>query len=214
MTPGTRISTGGILALALLTSGVSQGAPFAYRFAGVITRVNDPNLILDESVQIGTPLSGEFGFDSEAEDLDPLPYQGKYQGPYFSLALSFASCSGVSTAGDGTIYVANDSFAGDALAIGGGPIDIHESLQVSSFSGSLQDATGSVFSSDSLPSHSFLYSDFHTSSFVVKGEGIQGLASFELLGTFSTFNVVPEATALPFVLWGLLACRARRIETH
>jgi hypothetical protein len=201
MTSGTRISTGGILAFLLLTSGVSQGAPFAYQFTGVIERVRDPSTVLDSSVQPGTTFSGEFKFDSDAEDLDPRPDFGDYRGPQFSLALSMGSYYGSSENGRGAAYVSNNSFAGDVLTVAAdGPFSIGGNLIVTGLGGNLIDDTGTVFSSDVLPTGPILFSSFQSSPVFVKGTDGDGLGSFELLGTLTSFAVIPEPSTLSLIL--------------
>jgi hypothetical protein len=205
----------GMIGLLLTLTGNTRAAPLAYEFTGTIHTVDDSRGILNSSVQEGSEFSGWFTFDTKAVDLDPSPNHGEYRDPLFSYALSVGTYAG-SSSGEGVVFVTDNLFGGDRLVINGGAFPIGQGLSVSGFGGYLTDDTAGAFSSDSIPSEPFPTSAFQSLSFFTKGYAAADLGggSFTLVGTFSTFNVVPEATALPFVLWGLLACRARRIETH
>ncbi|GMU23696.1 MAG: hypothetical protein AMXMBFR13_37740 [Phycisphaerae bacterium] len=204
----------GMIGLLLTLAGSTRAAPLAYEFTGTVHTVDDIEGILDSSVREGSEFSGRFSFDTSAADLNSSPERGEYRGPQFSFALTVGTYSG-SSSGDGVIFVGNDVFGQDMLTINGGSFSIADGLVISTIGAALTDNTASALMSDSIPIDSVSVAEFQSQSFFAKGNSTTapGAGSFTLVGTLSTFNVVPEPALFAIILLSLAGIRARRVTT-
>lgn len=57
-----------------------RGGPVTWQFTGEITRVSDPLNLLGGGVEVGSPFSGSYTFESSIPDSQPDPRQGIYNG--------------------------------------------------------------------------------------------------------------------------------------
>jgi hypothetical protein len=151
-----RLSTISCLFSLFLLGGSAFADGLTFQFSGRVTDVSDDVF----SIAIGDAFQGTFTFDASAVDLDPDdPTTGIYQ---------FTAPFGMDVVADG-----HDFNASGLLTIGilDGSVDLYAVSAVSDSGDldmqlSLQDSSGSVFSSDQLPSippslGSFDARDFH-----------------------------------------------------
>jgi len=74
------LATGAVVLLALSIISPSARAGFVtFAFEGEITSVRDDNGLLGAAVEVGTPFSGVYTFDSATPDTDPNPRGGVYE---------------------------------------------------------------------------------------------------------------------------------------
>jgi hypothetical protein len=208
-------------AFAALPASSSAGAPVTVEFSGTITLVQDETPILDGSVQIGTPFSGSFSYDSGAVDQNPDPTLGTYlfttAPAAFRIEVGNYVFEAPSSAPDLAIFIEN-SGARDGFAIGGGtPITISGPLDPA-FEGFLEQETTVGFGlsapppgplgSDALPTSAPAVFDWTTRTILI--EASPGPSPiFSIQGSVTTIVPEPSTAYLLFVALSGMAALAR-----
>ncbi len=144
------------------------GSPVTWEFTGQLTSVRDVDGSLEGVFNVGMPFSGEYTFESTTPDSFPdAPDRGLYEGAVTS----------VSGAVGNVPFFELPTFTGrirvsDTLGADGYRVDAATEFLGApvSFSLSLGDSTGNVFSDDSLPLAPPQFNAFDSSSFVVELE--------------------------------------------
>jgi hypothetical protein len=213
-------------AFAALPASSSAGAPVTVEFSGNVTLVQDETPILDGSVQVGTPFSGSFTYDSQAVDQNPDPTLGLYlftsPPAAFRIAVGNYVFEAPSSAPDLAMFIEN-SGARDGFAIGGGtPISISGPLDPV-FEAFLEQETTVGFglsapppgplTGDGLPTSAPAVSDWTTR--LIRIEASPGPSPiFSIQGTVTTIVPEPSTACLLLValsgMAGLARLRARR----
>jgi len=203
-------------------SGAASAVPIVYGFSGNISSVTDADNFLDGSVIVGGAFSGSFSYDSSEPDVI-------FDSDQYSCGGCSGTVSSSATTGNylfqgiptGTADLLNRPIGGtDVLAFlipyASDPfIDLGATPGRAIFLRFFDDS-GTVFSSDTLPS-SIDLNDFSSSTITLPGD--IGLApGFSVVGNISSLELtsvpVPEPTALVLMALGLAALRfSRRRKT-
>lgn len=166
--------------------------PITFRFTGTITSVTDPEHILNGQIAINDAFTGAITFESTASDLRPSdPSYGQYEFPDGSLMVRVGS---ITIEGTPCVDVSNSSFSdrisiGAALPITAGDLKLVEFAPVS-----LYDRTGSVFSTDSLPTIPPALADFASARFWMQSRPLGGGQIVTVEGRVDTLT--PEPTSM------------------
>lgn len=202
----------GLLALSILVSALSSvpaaAAPVTFQFSGHLEEIAalDPSSPFPDPVVFGTPFTGSYTFDGLATDGVPAdPNTGSYAsaGPPYAFNLSLAGLGFAFGAVD--IGIANDY---------PGPLDQYLVTYAENPSGAnitgvlleitLQDFSGTAFSSDALPLVPPTLTDFVVRRFFFT-DTIDG-NQVEVAGVIDALAVaaVPEPSSLPLALVAML----------
>ena len=198
---------GSFMLIAVFGANTLYGAAMSYEFSGVIDYEYDPDHLLDPPVPLGTMFSGQFTFDSSAEDTKPDPHNSSYAGPSFSMSVVIGPYSLFSGTGNGSIAVGNDNAGQDSLRLSASQFLSNNGLPMHMGVG-LTDNTASVFSSDAMPIVPFSLAGLDNYYFL-KGYG----TNWALGGHLTSFT--PEPASFLLILLALvLLPRASFADSH
>ncbi len=202
-----------ILAICYGTSGwcvtPANAFPVIWEFEGVVdTTVLDVNNLLGGGVTFGTPISGQFTFESTTPDSNP---SDKASGLYLDsiLAISgfigdipFASESGTF----GSIGIDSDFMNSpwsmiDTISGGG---DVNIAGVILGFGISLSDTDSTMLSNDSLPLYPPGFDQLESARFIISSQPL----GVNISGSIT--SVVPEPATLTLLAVGVFACLKRR----
>jgi hypothetical protein len=117
----------------VLLRAEASAASVTFEFAGTVTRVFDSEVFpgdegwIDSSIQIGTPFTGMYTFDPNADDLSPDPTRGSYQFPLpggIEIRVGNYVFRSGGTTSDRLRIVVEDGSPFDAYAVGGSPLEV------------------------------------------------------------------------------------------
>ena len=180
----------------------ASGYPVTWEFAGEITSVRDDDGLLGEAVPVGSPFSGSYTFESTTEPTSP-------GGGFYDDALITAS----GTVGEvGFVgFVGFSNFLLVANVEPGSGSDHYQVLtpvellgEVAGFWLTLEDSTGTVFSSNALPVSPPRLEYFDPSEFRLSANS----EAFVVTGEITA--LVPEPGTLLLLLLGALVMRNRQ----
>jgi len=186
----------------------ARAGPVTFQIIGEVTRVSDPQNLLDGGVEVGSALWGIYTFESTTADSDPDPARGIYANAILSLSGTVGSVgfSGPIVGRDNDITIHNASHDDlysvySGISLGGVVLNLHVFLG---------DTEGTALASDrlsTLPPNSELYQDFK--GFTIADSLEQSPIVIEGLVT----SIVPEPTAIALLLVGMfLLARHPRVK--
>jgi len=191
----------------------ARGGPVTWEFVGEVTRVFDPDNLLDGEVVIGNPMEGTFTFESTTSDGNPSPTIGSYH----NAVTGVDATVGVHSLEGPTVPNWN-KINSIAVYDGTGPFpDAFDVFTAVDFLGQeffiwrmlLSDANGNLFVTDALPMSppdlELVQTHF---SIIDPTETID--VELGIDGNLTLLRLVPEPSAITLLSLGALACTRRR----
>jgi hypothetical protein len=201
-------------AFAALPASSSAGAPVTAEFSGTVTLVQDETPILDGSVQVGTPFSGAFTYDSVGTDLTADPAIGTYvfTTPPAAFRLEVGNYVFEMPTDQPNLAIGVDNNApDDRFSVGpfppvmiSGPLDpIYAGAlpALTSMGFGLRVAAPGPLTSDGLPTAVPVVSDWTTRTIRVQASGSGAEPIFAIEGNVTT--IVPEPSSASLLLASL-----------
>jgi hypothetical protein len=204
-----------ILTIGVLCCAIARSSPITFQFTGTISQVPVDEVFGD--ITQGQPIAGDFTFESVSPDLVPGdPSVGSYQapaGPPYAFNVNFA----------GHVLLADDSLG---IAVFNASVDQYSVMATNALLSEileifLQDNTGTVFASDSLPLSPPPLSAFASSPVAFSLDATLGAGEVQVNGIIDSLacascsaTAVPEpsSTALLAGALGWCAVRTARIR--
>jgi hypothetical protein len=176
----------------------AEAALITFAFGGQVTSVSDPQNVLGGAVTVGQAYSGQYTFDSETPDLwTRYPELGKYSCVNNSLQVNSGAFS--VTPVTSSVLVCNQSY-GDGYGVSAGQTT-SGNLVVAELGFSLDESTGTVFTSKLLPLTPPDIGLFPERSFSVLAGPVTG-QEFTIEGDVTYLILVPEPCSLLLLVTG------------
>jgi hypothetical protein len=189
--------------------GLARGELLALEFAGVVESASGTDGPLGGRVQVGSPFSGRFTYDSSVGDIAPGdPNQARYESPAFALLATIGSLT-VDSHG-GANYVSVYHWTGSSAKALTFWCSEFESAGLQ-FSGNGVYFSNVVGFDDSLP---VVGDDLSSAdrTFVLKGV-VPGGVSFYFSGDLTSAAIVPEPATLALLIVGTAVLAWRRTRS-
>jgi len=181
-----------------------------FKFDGVIDVVDDENNVLDGAVQVGSPFTGVYTFDSDTADAWPDDLQrGRYDSPGPTMNLTIGGLEVVVESGNAKINVANDFYGSDIYRVGGTQSFMAGDLVIQEMGFKLEDPTGSALDSDVLPVRPPNLTDYAQRWFGILGEKT-GVGGFKFWGEPASLVLIPEPATFVLISGAALVVGRRR----
>lgn len=192
--------------LTFAVCSVAHAGPVTFYYSGEITRVHDPNGLLDGQVMVGEAFAGEFTLEADTPDSFPEPRRGEYLNSILATSgvaggIAFSELAG----GSSTIVIDNghggtsDSY-GYIVEVDLLGLRLDQELFI-------LDKTGTALSSASIPT---IPPDLELFSLIVFAIGdTTETYNLSIEGTLSA--IVPEPTTLIVLLFSACIAIGRRV---
>jgi hypothetical protein len=196
--------------LLMAISRAATATVVTFGFSGYIDLVHDTQGLVDYTVHVGDPFSGNVTFDASVSDRNPDPRYGFYTRPITSFSATVGEVMAIGAGHSNRIFVGND------WPVPPGSDVVHDFLHVFAIPHQfleevpayarleLEDFNATVFQSDSLPVSPPPLSEFELATFTIADD----INSLRIRGIVT--SLTPEPSTLPLLAVGGVALFRRR----